>query len=252
MIRYFLELAYNGKKYHGWQIQPKDVTVQSEIHRALRLIFRRDLSTTGSGRTDTGVHCRRQYAHFDLFEPIEDIEQKRYLLNRCLDNDIYISNILKPKDNESHARFQALSRSYEYHITQVKNPFKIGLAYHYGKLLDMQKMNQAAELMKQYENFESFSKRKTDVNHFYCSIYEAIWKLEGDDLVFYVTANRFLRGMVRTIVGTLIDVGRGATSLEEFQDIIEAKDRTHAGRAVPPQGLYLTDVVYPPDFFETA
>ncbi len=250
MQRYFLEVAYHGKNYHGWQIQPKDITVQSEINRALRLIFRREISTTGSGRTDTGVHCRKQYVHFDLTERIPDVQQTTYLLNRCLDHDICITNILKPKENDAHARFQALSRSYEYHITQVKNPFKINLAYHYGKSLDVQKMNQACQMMLKYTDFESFSKRKTDVNHFKCELHKAYWESNGDDLIFYIKANRFLRGMVRTVVGTLMDVGRDATSLEEFETIIEAQDRTYAGRAVPPHGLYLTDVKYPKDFFE--
>lgn len=249
--RYFLEIAYHGKNYHGWQIQPQDITVQSEIDRALSLILRQKINSVGSGRTDAGVHAKQQYAHFDVHEKISDLQQTVYLLNRCLGKDICITNILKPKSNVAHARFQAIGRSYEYHIARIKNPFKTELAYHYPHPLGIEKMNLACKIMQTYTDFESFSKRNTDVNHFRCKIYESYWESPNEhNLIFHIKADRFLRGMVRTVVGTLIDVGRGATSLEQFKRIIEIQDRTYAGRSVPAHGLYLNAVKYPKDFFE--
>lgn len=242
-MKYFLEIAYKGTRYHGWQLQENAHSVQAELNQALKYTLRQEVETIGSGRTDTGVHCKQQFVHFEV-EALTDIPKILYQLNKCLPEDIYVHQI-REVHSEAHARFDALSRSYEYHITQVKDPFSLGLAYFYPQPLAIHAMNEAAKALFNYEDFEAFSKVKTDVKHFRCNIYRADWEVVGKHLIFHIKANRFLRGMVRTIVGTLLDVGRGQQPIESFEKIIQTKTRRQAGRAVPPQGLYLTAVEYP-------
>jgi len=248
-MRYFLEIAYKGTDFCGFQIQENVQTVQGELNKVLSLLLKTPIETIGSGRTDTGVHCQKQFVHFDT-ENLIDIENLVYKLNKILSKSISI-NSLRIVKTEAHARFDALSRSYEYHIITKKSPFLNGLTYYYPTELDIEKMNHAAFFLLQYTDFEAFSKVKTDVKTFNCTIIEAKWTQKNDRLVFQITANRFLRGMVRAIVGTLLDVGRNKISIYDFENIIKSKNRTKAGRAVPPEGLFLVDVVYPSDIFLT-
>ncbi|MCS7019117.1 MAG: tRNA pseudouridine(38-40) synthase TruA [Cytophagales bacterium] len=244
--RYFLEIAYKGTNYHGWQAQENaTLTIQGELNRALGFILRQQsVETVGSGRTDAGVHCKSQYVHFDAAKPIDNISKFIYSLNRCLPADILVKNCL-PVHSHANARFSALSRSYEYHITREKDPFSKDLSYQFGYVLDVDTMNAAAALLLQYNDFQAFSKVKTDVKTFRCRIFYAYWEATAKGYVFYIKADRFLRGMVRTIVGSLLEVGLGKQTITDFQHIIESGDRKRAGRAVPPQGLFLCGVEYP-------
>jgi tRNA pseudouridine38-40 synthase len=243
-MRYFLEIAYRGTLYAGWQVQKNAKnTVQGLLHQALGYVLGQETETTAGGRTDAGVHCKSQFVHFDS-EIVIDKEKFLFKLNRCLPEDIWVSKLWQVK-NTSHARFDALSRSYEYHISLEKNPFAQGLMLRYWQKLDITAMNEAANILLQHTDFECFSKVNTDVKTFQCQIYKAVWEQEANNLVFYITANRFLRGMVRAIVGTLLDVGRCKTSLADFEQIILSKKRTAAGRNVPPDGLFLVAVRYP-------
>lgn len=246
-MRYFFEIAYHGKNYAGWQNQANAITIQSVIENALSQIFRKETKIIASGRTDTGVHCEQQFFHCDLDKPFE-YENMIIKLNSFLPRDIVVKSIRKVRP-EANARFDAVERTYDYRITRKKNPFLEGLAWHYFRPLDVQTMNKAAALLTGEHDFECFSKVHTDVNHFLCDIKKANWKENGEMLEFTITANRFLRGMVRSIVGTLIDVGSGKTSMKEFQLIIQSRDRKKAGPNVPPQGLYLTKIKYPAGIF---
>jgi tRNA pseudouridine38-40 synthase len=248
-MRYFLEISYNGGQYHGWQAQENTTrTIQGELDKALGFVLRVPVESVGSGRTDTGVHCRSQYAHFDLAQGIADTGRFLHRLNRCLPPDIAVL-ALRPVQPEAHARFSALSRSYEYHLSRQKSPLSIGYTYYYGQPLDVAMMNLAAAKMLAHHDFESFSRVKTEVKTFRCQLDYAYWEPQADRLVFHIRADRFLRGMVRTIVGTLLDIGRGQLAVADLDTILQAKDRTRAGRAVPPEGLYLTAVSYPPEIF---
>jgi tRNA pseudouridine38-40 synthase len=246
-MRYFFEISYNGTNYHGWQNQANAVGVQQIVESALSKIFRTKLEIVGSGRTDAGVHCVQQYFHADVDK---EFDQPTWLikLNSLLPKDIAIRSI-QPVKAEAHARYDAYERSYEYKITRVKNPLLVGQAYHYFKSLEVANMNRAAALLVGEHDFECFSKVKTDVNHFICILKKANWNQKGDLLVFNVTANRFLRGMVRAIVGTLLDVGTGKITVKEFEEIVKGKDRKKAGMNVPPEGLYLMSVKYPKNVF---
>ncbi|MFY7789047.1 MAG: tRNA pseudouridine(38-40) synthase TruA [Thermoflexibacteraceae bacterium] len=247
-MRYFLDIAYRGTAYNGWQVQENTTqTVQGFLNRALRNTLREETETVAGGRTDAGVHCKRQFVHFDTAYTL-DRNAFLYKLNRCLPEDIYVSDVL-PVQPTAHARFDALSRSYEYHISLEKNPFLEGLAVRYWFPLDIDLMNETAAKLFLYNDFEAFSKTHTDVKTFLCDIYRAEWIRQGNDLVFYIRANRFLRGMVRTLVGTLLEVGRGKLTTEGFEAIIQSKKRTAAGKSAPPQGLFLTDVSYPTTVF---
>lgn len=247
MFRYFFEIAYHGKNYAGWQSQANAIGVQAVVESSLSKMLREEIKIVGSGRTDTGVHCEQQYFHVDIEKEFneQNIIQK---LNSFLPRDISILSIHSVKADAS-ARFNAVERSYRYCITRKKNPFLEGLAWHYFKPTEVKTMNQAAALLRGEHDFECFSKVKTDVNHFLCTIKKAEWKEEHDTLEFNITANRFLRGMVRAIVGTLLDVGSGKTSLNEFHQILQSRDRKKAGANVPPYGLYLTHVKYPGNTF---
>jgi tRNA pseudouridine38-40 synthase len=246
-MRYFFEISYNGKNYAGWQSQANAVGVQTIVEEALTKLLRTPTKITGSGRTDTGVHCIQQFFHTDI-EKSFDKEDFLHRLNSFLPRDIAIRSIRAVKPDAS-ARYAATERSYEYHITLVKNPLLMGLALHYFKPLNIQTMNKAATLLVGEHDFECFSKVKTDVNHFLCTIKKARWQKKNDQLVFTITANRFLRGMVRAIVGTLLEVGTGKLTVNDFQTIIHSKDRKKAGANVDPHGLYLVNVKYPKSIF---
>lgn len=243
-MRYFIECAYLGTQYAGWQIQPNALTVQEEIEKALTTLLKEPTSLTGSSRTDAGVHAYTQVAQFDRKNPISDINQLVYRLNKILSKNITIKKIYEvPEDY--HCRFEATYRKYEYRILTRKSPFYQNMAYQFEMPLDLNKMNEAAQILFEYEDFECFSKLHTDVKTFNCTIMQAEWKQESSDLlVFHIKANRFLRGMVRAIVGTLLEVGLGKLSLEGFEKIITDKNRQNAGRSVPAQGLFLMEVNY--------
>lgn len=243
MKRYFIHLAYNGARYCGWQVQPHSPSVQAELERCLSLKLGESISVTGCGRTDTGVHARCYYAHFDVDNPIEDCENTAYRLNMFLPADIVIYRIWEVNP-DTHARFDALSRTYHYQITQVKNPFHQDDAYTYYGPLDVTMMQQAADMLFSYTDFTSFSKLHTQVKTNNCKIMEAKWMEQDGLLVFRIKADRFLRNMVRAIVGTLLEVGKGRMTLEEFREVIERKDRCSAGESVSAQGLFLQEVEY--------
>ncbi|AUC16131.1 tRNA pseudouridine(38-40) synthase TruA [Tenacibaculum sp. SZ-18] len=241
-MRYFLELSYHGKNYYGWQIQPDVISVQEKITTALSTILREEITIVGAGRTDSGVHASQMYAHFDVDKDLDN--NFTYKLNAILPDDIVIYRTIKVAD-EAHARFDAISRSYEYKIWMGRNPFLLNTTWQLNyKSLNIEAMNTAAKLLYEYEDFECFSKVKTDVHTFNCEVTNAVWKLEGEELTFYISANRFLRNMVRAIVGTLLDIGLGKKSVEDFRMIIESKKRSKAGVSVPAKGLFLTKVEY--------
>jgi tRNA pseudouridine38-40 synthase len=247
-VRYFIEIAYKGTNFHGWQYQPNAITVQELINKALSIIFKKSIDVVGAGRTDAGVHAEQLFAHLDLEEDF-NIDEVRYKLNSLLPKDIVILNILKVFP-EAHARFNALSRSYEYRIYCGSNPFLTETTWQLiNKKLNVEKMNEAAKILLTYTNFKCFSRSNTDVRTYNCDVLKAEWLHTNQLLTFHITADRFLRNMVRAIVGTLIDVGTGKTSLEEFKKIIASEDRRNAGPSAPAQGLFLTKVSYPKKVF---
>lgn len=241
-MRYFLELSYHGKNYFGWQVQPAVITVQEKITSALSTILREEISIVGAGRTDSGVHASQMYAHFDSDKLLDD--NFCFKLNAILPPDIVIFRIFKVSKN-AHARFDALSRSYEYKIWLGRNPFLLDTTWQLNySYIDVNAMNSAAKLLLEYSDFECFSKVKTDVHTFNCEITQALWELDDKALTFYISANRFLRNMVRAIVGTLLEIGLKKKNLEDFRRIIESKNRSNAGVSVPAKGLFLTKVEY--------
>lgn len=242
-MRYFLELSYNGRHYHGWQNQPNAISVQEVLENALSILLRKEISIMGAGRTDSGVHAKQMYAHFDTEEEINRVELT-YKLNSFLPTDISIKDIFLVKD-DAHTRFDAVARSYEYWIVQEKNPFLTDYAYYFKTALDIDAMNEAAAELLNHKDFQCFSKSNTDVKTYLCDLKKAVWVQEKETLVFYITADRFLRNMVRAIVGTLLDVGIGKSNLHDVKQIIESKSRSKAGASVPAHGLYLTEVAYP-------
>ncbi len=243
-MRYFIECSYRGTRYSGWQIQENANTVQAEIEKGLSILLNKTISIMGSSRTDAGVHAIQQVAHFDVENEILNPENLGYRLNKILPYDISIRRIYPVKD-DYHCRFEAISRRYEYHISPLKNPFQKDLYYEFNHDLNIELMNEGCQVLFQHIDFECFSKIKTDVNTFNCTIMEASWeKRENEILVFQIKANRFLRGMVRAIVGTLLEVGSGKLSVDDFEQIILSKNRKNAGRAVPAEGLFLMEVNY--------
>ena len=241
-MRYFIELSYKGTNYHGWQIQPDASSVQEEITKALATILQEKILLVGAGRTDAGVHASQMFAHVDTVKKLSN--NYVHKLNAILPNDIVIKSIKEVSD-DTHARFDAVSRTYEYRILLGRDPFLLETTWQlHQKNLQIEKMNEAANLLFKYEDFESFSKVKTDVNTFNCTIMKAVWTLEDKHLIFHIKANRFLRNMVRAIVGTLIEVGLGKKTVEDFRKIIESKKRSEAGLSVPAKGLFLTEVCY--------
>ncbi len=242
-MRYFIQLSFDGTAYHGWQIQPNGVSVQEVLQGALTTLLRHPIEVVGAGRTDAGVHARMMVAHMD--SPVElDCVQFSYKLNKILPRDIAVQRVW-PVPDDMHARFSATSRTYHYHIHTRKDPF---LRYHSWLVtfpLDFDRMNEAARCLLRYEDFTSFSKTQTDTKTNLCRITEAGWEEEGGTgWIFTITANRFLRNMVRAIVGTLIEVGRGRMTVEDFCQVIEQKNRCSAGESVPAHGLFLTEVEY--------
>jgi tRNA pseudouridine38-40 synthase len=242
-LRYFIELAYNGTYYHGWQYQPNAASVQETLNRALSLLLGTEIDAMGAGRTDTGVHARQMFAHFD-FDGFFECGDLVHKLNSLLPKDIAVFTLF-PVSDEAHARFDATSRTYEYHINSRKDVFATDLSWHYHHPLDIDLMNNAAQLLLNHTDFECFSKVNTDVNTFNCTISEASWQMTEHKLIFTITADRFLRNMVRAIVGTLVNVGTEKTSIEDFEEIILHKQRSKAGFSVPAHGLFLTRVQYP-------
>ena len=242
-MRYFITLSYDGTRFHGWQIQPNGISVQGELQRCLSLLLRQEVQITGAGRTDTGVHARMMVAHFDTESPI-DGPQLAYRLNKVLPHDIAVQRV-EPVSDDKHARFSATSRTYYYYIHTAKDPFLRHYSCELHYPLDFQRMNEAARLLLDYEDFGAFCKSHADVKTTLCHVTKAEWKQESPtSWRFEITANRFLRNMVRAVVGTLIDVGRGRLSLDDFRKVVEGKRRTEAGESMPGNALFLVDIQY--------
>lgn len=244
MPRYFLEVSYKGTAYSGFQTQENANTIQAEIEKAFEILQRDKVTMTGSSRTDAGVHALQNFFHFDYDGTLHP--QFLYKVNAILPADIVIGG-LKRVNDDAHCRFDALSREYKYFIYRRKDPFPQGRAFFYPYKLDKELLEKAAAIVKEYHDFTSFSKRNTQVKTFSCDIIESQWPQEDDYLVYNVKGNRFLRGMVRALTATMLKVGSGKLSLDEFRAIIDAKDCTKASFAVPAHGLFLVSVNYPPN-----
>lgn len=243
-MRYFIQFSYDGRNYHGWQMQPNASSVQAEINKGLSVLLRSEILTTGAGRTDTGVSAKMMWAHFDYEGYVDDTDLV-YKLNRFLPQDIAIQRII-PVASDAHARFDATSRTYHYFIYQTKNPFKRDFAARIAYKLDFEKMNNAAAFLLNVTDFTSFSKVNTDTQTNNCIVRKAVWeRVDADLWRFEITANRFLRNMVRAIVGTLLEVGRGRMTLAQFEEVIACKDRCAAAESVPGNALFLVDIQYP-------
>lgn len=247
MSRYFLELAYKGTGYSGFQVQHNAVTIQSEVEKAISILHKEKVLLTGSSRTDSGVHALQNYFHFDFEGELN--KQFVYKMNAILPPSIVIKNLMCVKP-EAHCRFDAINREYGYHIYRFKNPFINDISYYYPFKLSFDHLNQAASIIKEYSDFTSFSKRNTQVKSFLCNIESSEWVIENDQLIYKVTANRFLRGMVRALTATMLKVGRQKMGLEEFRSVIEVKDCTMASFAVPAHGLFLSRVNFPDEYFK--
>ena len=246
MMRYFIDISYNGKNYHGWQIQKNAVTVQSTIQDVISKILGKSTDIVGSGRTDTGVHAKSQVAHFDVNKEVDN--DFIYRVNAFLPQDISINSVNQVVDN-SHARFDAISREYIYKIHDLKSPFVDGLSTFYNKKINMDLINEACSIIMKNSDFQSFSKVKTEVKNFNCIISHASIRRKNNFYLFKFCANRFLRGMVRALVGTLLQLNEGKINLKEFKLIFEKKNREYAGPSAPPYGLYLNKVNYNSDIF---
>lgn len=243
LLRYFLELSYNGKAYHGWQNQPNAISVQEALEKALSTMLKDNIEIVGAGRTDAGVHASQMFAHFD-FEGQFKSEDLTYKLNSFLPKDIAIHSVFKVLP-EAHARFDAISRTYHYKVSTIKNVFDYDFAYQMHLPLNIEDMNEACKILFQYKDFQCFSKSNTDVKTYNCDIKEAFWTKNENELLFIIKANRFLRNMVRAIVGTMINIGLGKLKPEDLHQIIASKDRSEAGFSVPAHGLYLVNIEYP-------
>lgn len=245
MLRYFIEVAYKGSRYSGFQIQQNANSIQAEIEKAFKIFFREDIVLTSSSRTDAGVHALSNYFHFDAISlpPREILDNITYNLNSILPDDIVVKCIYEVPPN-AHSRFNALSRSYKYVVYQSKDPFVADRAYYYPYKFDLDNLQLAASVLMEYKDFTSFSKKNTQVKTFNCTILKSEWFLQDNLTVYNVEANRFLRGMVRGLVGTMLKVGTGKISIGEFRGIIESKDCTKADFSVPPHGLFLLKVRY--------
>jgi tRNA pseudouridine38-40 synthase len=246
-LRYFIEIAYNGSNYFGWQMQPKVISVQQALEEALSTLLRKEIKVVSAGRTDTGVHAKQLFAHFD-HEKIDDSQQLVFRLNSFLSKDISVKNIIAVKD-DAHARFNASVREYKYVVSLGKDPFSEGFAYQLHHRPNLDTMNEAAKLLLDYQDFQCFSRSNTDVKTYNCKVRKAIWEEDNNRLIFTIAADRFLRNMVRAIVGTLLDVGFGKTSIEEFHSILKSKNRVNAGASAPAQGLFLNKINYPESIF---
>ena len=244
MSRYFVTFSYDGTRYHGWQIQPNGVSVQEKLQEALSTLLREPIVVTGAGRTDAGVHARMMVAHFDWEGAVIDGQQLAYKLNRLLPYDIAVSKV-EPVSEEMHARFSAKSRMYRYYIHTVKDPFLRTYSCEIHYPLDFAKMNEAAKILTTYEDFGAFCKSGADVKTTFCDVTKAEWvQTSPTSWYFEIRANRFLRNMVRAVVGTLIEVGRGRLSIDDFKKVIEGKQRSDAGESMPGNALFLEDIVY--------
>jgi tRNA pseudouridine38-40 synthase len=245
MYRYFIKLSYKGTRFHGWQIQPNSESVQEEVNKALSIVLKEKINVAGAGRTDTGVHAKVFYAHFDLNYKIDNqlLRKLDFKLNSILHKDIAIYKIFEV-DGELHSRFSAKKRVYKYFVVNNKDPFSHDTAWYLSPKLNIKKMNQAAAMLLNYDDFTSFAKLHSETKTNICKIYNAKWDFENNKLVFTIAADRFLRNMVRAIVGTLVDVGMDKTSLDEFKNIIESKNRSNAGASSPANGLFLWDIDY--------
>jgi tRNA pseudouridine38-40 synthase len=253
-MRYFVTLSYDGTRYHGWQVQPNGISVQEELQRALSLLLRQNIQVTGAGRTDAGVHARMMVAHFD-FEGVRkkeegesreeiDCKQLVYKLNKLLPQDIAVQKVELVEDDK-HARFSALARTYYYYLHTVKSPFLRHYSCELHYPLDFDRMNEAARMLLDYEDFGAFCKSHADVKTTLCQVTKAEWRSVGEgQWLFEITANRFLRNMVRAVVGTLIEVGRGRLSMDDFRRVIEGKRRTEAGESMPAHALFLVKIEY--------
>lgn len=249
MPRYFLELSYKGTNYHGWQVQPNANSIQAVLQDAMSTVLQKDITITGCGRTDTGVHARIFYAHFDHSRDDLDRDDKiLYKINGILPPDIAVYGILQVRE-DAHARYSAVERCYEYRITRHKDPFLRDFAHSIYGPVHVNEMNKTAAMLKDYEDFTSFSKLHSDNTTNICHVKNAFWEQEDSRLVFRICADRFLRNMVRAIVGTMLEVGFGKMSTEEFRHIIEVRDRSLAGPSAPAKGLYLASIHYPPGIF---
>jgi len=242
-LRYFIELSYNGKAYHGWQIQPNAISVQEVVEKALSVVLKKEMSIVGAGRTDAGVHAKQIFAHFDCETEI-NCSELVYKLNALTAKDVAIHNVFRVHE-EAHARFHATARSYVYRISTKKDAFNTDFAYYFKPELDVAAMNLAAKHLIGFKDFQCFSKSNTDVFTYNCDLRVAEWEIFENEIHFHITADRFLRNMVRAIVGTLINVGIGKLKPEDILTILESKNRAEAGYSVPAHGLYLTKVVYP-------
>lgn len=256
-MRFFLELSYNGGAFHGWQSQPNAVSVQSVLEEALSKILGKETPIVGAGRTDTGVHARQMFAHFDVENEIIDTSRFLVSLNSLVGRNIAVSNLYQV-DKDAHARFDATERTYKYFVTHRKSPFFKDYSLFSSAFLDLDKMNKASEILLDTKDFTSFAKLHSDAKTNICDVRKASWKKLEDDhegktflgqldngIVFTITADRFLRNMVRAIVGTLVDVGRGKLSISQFMEIIQKKNRCSAGTSMPPQALFLWEIKYP-------
>jgi len=250
LTRYFIYISYKGTSYHGWQLQPGSLTVQNKMNEALSTILGEKISVTGAGRTDAGVHASVFCAHFDSMLP--DLDKKKNLvfrLNRYLPPDISVTGTRKVRP-DANARFSAISRTYMYRILRTKDPFGIETGWHVHGDLNIDAMNRATAILKKYNDFTSFCRLHSDNKTNYCTVFSAGWKQERNTLVFTIRADRFLRNMVRAIVGTMIKIGRGRITAEDFETILLARNRSSAGMSAPARGLFLTDIEYPQEIFE--
>ncbi len=242
-MRYFLQLSFNGKNFHGWQIQQNAHSVQAELNKALKTLLNAGTETTGCGRTDTGVHAAKFFAHFDAVE-IKDEVDFVYHLNALLPLEIAVQKLIQV-GAAAHARYDAASRTYRYFIHHKKNPFLNDSSYFFPLDVDIDLMNEAAKTLQEYSDFSCFSKTHTQVKTNICKVASAFWRKENEQLIFEITADRFLRNMVRAIVGTMLEVGEKHITITEFKEIIENKKRANAGASVPGHALFLVDVIYP-------
>lgn len=243
LLRYFAELSYLGKNYHGWQIQPNAISVQEEVQKAMSTVLRVPIEIVAAGRTDAGVHAAQMFIHFEVDLEL-DATIYCYKLNALLPKDIVFKDIFKVH-KDAHARFDAVKRSYEYRVLLGQSPFTTDVEWQLNHPLNVEDMNKAAKYLLDYTDFQCFSRSNTDVRTYNCDITRAEWIQNNDQLVFYISADRFLRNMVRAVVGTLCNIGKGKMKPEEIIDIIKSKNRSNAGASVPAHGLFLTEVIYP-------
>ncbi|MGY6650336.1 tRNA pseudouridine(38-40) synthase TruA [Wenyingzhuangia sp. IMCC45574] len=242
-MRYFAELSYLGKNYHGWQVQPDAISVQEEVQKALSIILRTPIEVVAAGRTDAGVHASQMFVHFDVDLALDPVVYC-YKINALLPKDIVFKDLFRV-NSQAHARFDASKRSYEYRVLLGKSPFTTDVEWQINHNLDVEAMNKAAKFLLDYTDFQCFSRSKTDVRTYNCDITRAEWVQNGNQLVFHISADRFLRNMVRAVVGTLAEVGKGKMEPEKIIEIIKSKNRSNAGASVPGHGLFLTEIIYP-------